>query len=109
MGVQVTAKRKTHPHYQQPRNLNELSIQSYLIELRVAQPDANPVVLFEDGWFTDNASALPLGILISTEAFLLNLEKAGIIRSAADARKAIATLRPDASLIIHQQPLGKAK
>jgi hypothetical protein len=36
-------------------------------------------VLFEDGWFTQNAPALPLGLLTSTQAFLLNLEKLKII------------------------------
>ncbi len=82
VGVHVAAQRKRDPHYKQPRNLGELSIHSYLIELRVVQPDAKPVVLFEDRWFTDNASSMPLGILISTEAFLHILEKSNIIKSS---------------------------
>jgi hypothetical protein len=107
VGSAVRAKRVADPQYQQPRNLGELSIQSYLIELRVSQPDAAPVVLFEDGWFLRNAAALPLGTLISTEAFLINLERLKIITSAANARKAIQMGRPDASLIVHTQKLGK--
>lgn len=94
VGAQLAAQRKRDPNYQQPRNLGELSIQSYLIELHVKQPDARPVVLFEDGWFMRNAAALPTpGILVSTEAFLLNLEKGKVIKSAAEARQAIASGR----------------
>ena len=107
VGLGLRAKRVVDPKYQQPRNLGELSIQSYLIELCVSQPNAKPVVLFEDGWFLHNAAALPIGTLISTEAFLINLERLKIIASATKTRKAILMGRPDASLIMHSQKLGR--
>lgn len=107
VGTLLEARRKMDPNYKQPRNLGELSIQSYLIELKVSQPNANPIVLFEDAWFTDNAPSLATGILTSTQAFLLNLQKLKIIKSASKARAAIANLRPDASLAEYQQSLGK--
>jgi hypothetical protein len=109
VGSSLRAMRTVDPKYQQPRNLGELSIQSYLIELRVRHPNANPVVLFEDGWFLRNAAALPLGTLISTEAFLINLERLKIIVSAAKARDAILAGRPDASLVVHSQKLGRIR
>ena len=108
VGAALRAMRVVDPKYQQPRNLGELSIQSYLIELHVRQPTANPVVLFEDGWFLRNAPSLPIGTLLSTEAFLNSLEALNLISSAAKAREAIATARPDASLIVHRQKVGKS-
>lgn len=109
VGAELTRMRALDPQYVRPRDLGELSIQSYLITLRVTHPRAAPVVLFEDGWFTRNAAALPLGILTSTEAFLANMEKLKVIRSAAKARAAIAALRPDASLLVYQQDLAVAR
>ena len=109
VGVSLKAMRTANPAYEQPRNLGELSIQSYLIALRVTHPNANPVVLFEDGWFLRNAAALPLGTLISTEAFLLNLERLGLIKSASDARAAIRHARPDATLVIRHKKLGRRR
>lgn len=107
VGRGLRAARAADPNYQQPRNLGELSIQSFLIDLRVKSPDANPIVLFEDGWFLRNAAKLPLGTLISTESFLRDLEAMRIIRSAANARVAIQQARPDASILVHKQGLGK--
>lgn len=107
VGRGLRAARAANPNYQQPRNLGELSIQSYLIDLRVKSPDANPIVLFEDGWFLRNAAALPLGTLISTESFLIDLQGLQVISSAAKARIAIQQARPDASLLVHKQALGK--
>ena len=105
VGAQLAALRKLNARYTPPRNLGELSIQSYLIALRLEQPDANPVVLFEDGWFTRNAASLPLGTLMSTQAFLLNLQKLRIISSAEAARAAIALARPNASLLVYESDL----
>lgn len=108
VGAQLATQRKLDPHYQRPRNLGELSIQSYLIELHVKRPTVAPIVLFEDAWFIRNASSLPASsVLMSTQAFLLNLEKAGIIQSAARARQAIETGRPDASLVVVEREWGR--
>lgn len=107
VGKGLRAARAADPNYQQPRNLGELSIHSYLIDLHVKSPNANPIVLFEDGWFLRNAAALPLGTLISTESFLIDLQGLQIIRSAAKARVAIQQARPDANLLVYKQALGK--
>jgi len=81
------------PKAQPPQNAGELSIQSLLIEMRLADQPA--VALFEDGWFLRNAAAMPAScVLLSTEAFLINAQKLGLIPSAEEARQAIAQLRP---------------
>lgn len=88
---QRAANHKTLP----PQNAGELSIQSLLIELRLTNQPA--VVLFEDGWFLRNVSSMPgTCVLLSTEAFLLNAQKMGLIPSAKEARQAIEQLRPTA-------------
>lgn len=109
VGAGLRSSRAVNPAYQQPRNLGELSIQSHLIALYAQEPHANPLVLFEDGWFLRNAPALPLGTLTSTEAYLVMLEELKIIKSAAKARQAIAAGRPEASLVVHQDDLGKSR
>lgn len=98
---------RLNPQYVAPRNTGELSIQSYLIDLAMAQAGSNsllPIVLFEDAWFLRNAASLAKPcILMSTQAFLLNAEKLGLIKSAAAAREAIVSGRPDANKIFYQQ------
>jgi len=75
-------------------NAGELSIQSFLISLRSAAPDVRALVLFEDAWFVRTAMALPPNCtLISTSAFLLNLERTGVIESASAAERRIRELR----------------
>ncbi len=77
------------------RNAGELSIQSLLISLRSEAGGARILVLFEDAWFVRNALALPPNCtLISTSAFLRNLERSGLIKSAAAAESRIRELRP---------------
>ena len=79
-------------------NMGELSIQSLLIDLRASDHAARALVLFEDAWFIRNAVALPKNCtLISTSAFLVNLQAAGLISSAADAAARIRRLRPTSS------------
>lgn len=95
IGHLLAQQRQRNPKVSLPNDAGELSIQSLLIELRVANHPA--VVLFEDGWFLRNASSLPpTCALISTEAFLLNAQKLKLIPSAEEARRAIAQLRPTA-------------
>lgn len=101
VGHTLKALRATGQSYQAPRNLGELSIQSLLIDLQLQGHSPAPLVLFEDGWFLRNAEGLakPFG-LISTQAFLLNAEAAGLIKSAVRARAAIANGKRDASLVV---------
>lgn len=90
VGAMVRADRARDPSFKSPRNLGEISIQSLLIEFQVRPVQPPPLVLFEDAWFLRNATGLarPFG-LISTRAFLLNAEKAGLIQSAETALEAI--------------------
>jgi len=77
------------------RHLGELSIQSLLIDLRASDPATKAVVLFEDAWFIRQAMILPPNCtLVSTNALLRNLERAGLIPSAAEAEARIRRLRP---------------
>lgn len=76
---------------------NYLSIQSLLIDLQLKAPGFNPIVLFEDGWFLNNAAALTKPcILLSTQAFLEYAQEKQWIPSAAQARSAISLARPTA-------------
>lgn len=100
VGALLKASRKTNPQFEQPRDLGELSIQSYLIELHAQKSSIQPVVLFEDHWFFKQRANFPSSCrLISTEAFLRSVEKLGIIQSANKARQAIHMARPSASLL----------
>ena len=95
VGDLLRQQRAAHPKSPPSQNAGELSIQSLLIELRIARQPA--VVLFEDGWFLRNASSMPATcVLLSTEAFLVNAQEMGLIPSAEAARQAIALLRPTA-------------
>lgn len=94
VGHGIEHLRQTNPKAPLPPNAGELSIQSLLVELSVSN-SPKPIVLFEDGWFLRNASALYGScILVSTQAFLVNAQSLGIIRSAEEARTAISNLRP---------------
>lgn len=94
VGHGICQLRQTNPNSPLPPNVGELSIQSLLIELSNSK-GPQPIVLFENGWFLRNASALYGGcVLVSTQAFLVNAQSLGIIRSAEEARTAISNLRP---------------
>jgi hypothetical protein len=97
VGRDLLALRTTHPGKPTPPNVGELSIQSLIIHLQVSGADEMPVILFEDAWFLRNAEALarPCSV-ISTQAFLINAEKLGLIPSAEAARAAISAMRPTA-------------
>lgn len=94
VGRLLKLARRADPTAKVP-NIGELSIQSLLIELRASNPAARAIVLFEDAWFIRHAIALPKNCtLISTSAFLVNLEVAGLIPSAAEAAARIRGQRP---------------
>jgi hypothetical protein len=95
--TQVGALIAKNPPPKPPPNLGELSIQSFLTELQVKSPGAHPVILFEDGWFLNNANALNKPYtLLSTQAFLEYAQEKKWIVSAQQARAAIAIARPGA-------------
>jgi hypothetical protein len=100
VGMAVKTQRAANPRYSRPRNIGELSIQSLLIDLQTQGISSPPVVLFEDAWFLRHAASFAQPcVLISTEAFLINAEALGLIKSASRARAAIAACRPDANLV----------
>jgi hypothetical protein len=97
VGVSISAVKAVDPLFAPPANLGELSIQSLLIDIQLNAPSANPVILFEDGWFLRNAPALAKPcVLLSTQAFLEYAQEKRWIASAAQARQAIALARPTA-------------
>lgn len=97
VGHELRKMRRANPGCAMPANAGELSIQSLLIHLQLTGVSTPPVILFEDAWFLRNQRALAKPcILISTEAFLINAEKLGLIPSASSARAAISALRPTA-------------
>ena len=97
VGHELRKMRRANPDCALPANAGELSIQSLLIHLQLTGASTPPVTLFEDAWFLRNQRALAKPcILISTEAFLINAEKLGLIPSASSARAAISALRPTA-------------
>lgn len=97
VGIGIAARRATDPAYPTPANLGELSIQSLLIELQMACPPSNPVILFEDHWFIANkAMFVKSCTLLSTQAFLEYAQSKKWIASAVQARLAIAQRRPHA-------------
>lgn len=97
VGDGVAALKAADPLFVPPANLGELSIQSLLIEMQLSTPSANPVILFEDGWFLRNAPALAKPfVLLSTQAFLEYAQEKHWIASATQARQAIARARPTA-------------
>lgn len=90
------------------RDAGELSIQSLLISLRAEAPGVRALVLFEDAWFIRHAMMLPPNCtLISTSAFLVNLERSGLIESAALAQSRIRALRPTFSDTIRKDDRSK--
>lgn len=79
-----------------PKDIGELSITNFVISLRTSNPGDPTLVLIEDEWFTANAYAVPGNVhLLSTSAFLDGLEKAGLLKSAADVRMRIQQQRPN--------------
>lgn len=101
---------KNDPGYAPPRNMGELSIQSYLIDLQVLGAKPPPIVLFEDKWFLRNADSLAKPcVLMSTQALLDLAQEMGLIRSADAAREAISSGRPNAKAIFHHQTLAQGR
>jgi hypothetical protein len=98
VGDDMRRLRIANPTRSLPRNAGELSIQSLLIHLEVIGAEtAPPIVLFEDGWFLRHGQSLKGAcVLLSTQAFLVELETMGLIPSAREARLAIDALRPSA-------------
>jgi hypothetical protein len=97
VGQDLRVLRQTHPERPTPSNVGELSIQSLVIHLQVSAAEEMPVILFEDAWFLRHAQTLAKPcVLISTQAFLINAEKLGLIPSAQAARAAISNRRPTA-------------
>jgi hypothetical protein len=97
VGSNLAAFRAVDPAYRTPANLGELSIQSLLIDLQMREPGANPVILFEDHWFLNNSAMFVKSCtLLSTQAFLEYAQSKQWIASAAQARQAIARVRPGA-------------
>lgn len=97
VGVNLAKLMAQDPHYRTPPNLGELAIQSLLIDLQMAAPGSNPVILFEDGWFLGHGAALAKPcLLLSTQAFLEYAQEKRWISSAAQARRSIAQRRPTA-------------
>ena len=95
VGSILRARRPARRDLKLPENVGEMSAQSLLIELQMKGVRPPPVVLFEDAWFLRNASSLAKPCaLISTQAFLVNAEKLGLIESSTQARAAIAACRP---------------
>lgn len=79
-----------------PRDIGELSITSFVISLRTANPGDPTLVIVEDDWFEANAYALPGNVhLLSTSAWLDGLESLGVIESAAEIRSRINAARPN--------------
>lgn len=77
------------------RNLGELSIQSFLIDLRASSHHTEATILFEDQWVVSRMAHFPSTIgLVSTSAFLIGAEELGLIESAAEAIVAIQVGRP---------------
>ena len=97
VGTDMRAAKAVNARFKAPPNLGELSIQSLLIRLQLLRNEPVPVVVFEDGWFLRNAPGLPKPhVLISTQAFLVNLQHLGKIKSASKAREDIAARRAKA-------------
>lgn len=99
VGINLAKLKVQDTNYRTPPNLGELSIQSLLIDLQMAAPGSDPVILFEDGWFLSNGSALAKPcLLLSTQAFLEYAQEKKWIASAAQARQSILQRRPTAYL-----------
>jgi hypothetical protein len=113
IGTLLAVARRADPKAQLP-NAGELSIQSFLISLRSVDPEVRALVLFEDAWFVRSVMVLPSNCtLISTSAFLANLERAGLIESAFAAERRIRELRPTfnakVTTIERAKPTGKGR
>jgi hypothetical protein len=79
-----------------PADIGELSITSFVISLRTANPGDPMLVIVEDDWFAANTYALPGNVhLVSTSAWLDGLEELGAIESAAAVRARIQAFRPN--------------
>ena len=78
-----------------PRDIGELSITSFVIAMRTANPGDPTLVILEDDWFESNTYALPGNLhLLSTSAWLDGLEQLRVIESAAEMRARIQAVRP---------------
>lgn len=78
-----------------PRDIGELSITSFVIAMRTANPGDPTLVILEDDWFESNTYALPGNLhLLSTSAWLDGLEQLKVIESAAEMRARIQAVRP---------------
>lgn len=78
-----------------PRDIGELSITSFVISMRTANPGEPTLVIVEDDWFESNTYALPGNLhLLSTSAWLDGLEQMKVIDSAAEVRTRVQMSRP---------------
>lgn len=79
-----------------PKDFGELSIMSFVISMRTANPSDPMLVILEDDWFESNTYALPGNLLLlSTSAWLDGLEQMKVIESAAEVRARIQAARPN--------------
>ncbi len=78
-----------------PKDMGELSITSFIISMRTANPGEPTLVILEDDWFESTAYAMPGNVhLLSTSAWLDGLEVMKVIASAAQVRASIQAARP---------------
>lgn len=78
------------------KDIGELSITSFVISMRSANPGDPTLVILEDDWFESNTYALPGNLhLLSTSAWLDGLEQMKVIESAAEVRARIQAARPN--------------
>jgi hypothetical protein len=79
-----------------PGDMGELSVTSFVISMRTANPGDPTLVILEDDWFESNAYAVPGNVhLLSTSAWLDGLEEMKVIASAAELRAKIQMTRPN--------------
>jgi hypothetical protein len=79
-----------------PKDIGELSITSFVISMRMANPGDPMLAILEDDWFESNTYALPGNLhLLSTSAWLDGLEQMKVLESAAEVRARIQAARPN--------------
>ena len=83
-----------------PREAGKISIASFIINLRIFNTGDPMLVLIEDSWFESNAYSLPGNVhLLSTSAWLDELQELGLIQSAAEIRLRIQAKKPSIKLL----------
>jgi hypothetical protein len=92
----IKRKRKDGQTASLPKDIGELSIASFVISMRTANPGDPTLVIVEDDWFESNTYALPGNLhLLSTSAWLDGLEQMKVIESASEVRARIQAARPN--------------